>query len=127
MLVTLTHAIQILIHILIDLLLSSFMRTLISYYQNRATLFSCILISPYFIMVCQRWKSTSSTSEATDRPSFPGSRSSWTEKLEFVQPDLYDGIPVYRVMDAKGVVIDAEQDPQVRSFVQALTAIVCHI
>lgn len=77
-------------------------------------------------MVCQRWKATSSTA---DRPSFPGSRSSWTEKLEFVQPDLYDGIPVYRVMDAKGAVIDADQDPQVklRSFVQALTAIVLDI
>lgn len=59
----------------------------------------------------QRWKATSSTAEEADRPSFPGSRSSWTEKLEFVQPDLYDGIPVYRVMDTKGAVIDSDQDP----------------
>ena len=48
-----------------------------------------------------------------ERPQFPGSRSQWTEKLEFVRPDLYDGIPVYRVMDRKGKVIDPSQDPQV--------------
>ena len=55
---------------------------------------------------------SSSTSD-DDRPSFPGSRSSWTEKLEFVQPDIYDGIPVYRVMDTKGKVIAPDQDPNV--------------
>ncbi|EFX84437.1 hypothetical protein DAPPUDRAFT_301077 [Daphnia pulex] len=47
-----------------------------------------------------------------ERPQFPGSRSQWTEKLEFIRPDLYDGIPVYRVMDRKGKVIDPSQDPQ---------------
>lgn len=49
-----------------------------------------------------------------ERPQFPGSRSQWTEKLEFIRPDLYDGIPVYRVMDRKGKVIDPSQDPQVK-------------
>lgn len=46
-----------------------------------------------------------------EQPNFPGSRSTWTEKLDFVQPDLYDGIPVYRVMDRKGQVIDPASDP----------------
>ena len=50
-----------------------------------------------------------------ERPQFPGSRSQWSEKLEFIRPDLYDGIPVYRVMDRKGTVIDPSQDPQVRT------------
>lgn len=31
-----------------------------------------------------------------DKSQFPGSKSTFTEKLEFLQPDLYDGIPVYR-------------------------------
>jgi 2-oxoisovalerate dehydrogenase E1 component alpha subunit len=31
--------------------------------------------------------------------------------MEFVKPDLYDGIPVYRVMDRKGKVLQADQDP----------------
>lgn len=51
--------------------------------------------------------------EVEDRPNFPGSRSSWTEKIEFIQPDLYDGIPVYRVMNRKGEIIDPAHDPQV--------------
>lgn len=46
-----------------------------------------------------------------DRPNFPGSRSNWTEKLDFIQPDLYDGIPVYRVMNGKGEIIDPSHDP----------------
>lgn len=53
------------------------------------------------------------SSEVEDRPNFPGSRSNWTEKIEFVQPDLYDGIPVYRVMNRKGEVIDSNHDPKV--------------
>jgi len=48
-----------------------------------------------------------------DRPEFPGSRASWTDTLQFVKPDLYDGVPVYRVMDRKGQVIKADQDPNV--------------
>lgn len=46
-----------------------------------------------------------------DRPQFPGSKSTFTEKLEFLQPDSYDGIPVYRVMNRNGQVIDPTQDP----------------
>lgn len=45
-------------------------------------------------------------------PNFPGSKAKWTEQLEFVQPDLYDGIPIYRVADRKGIILDASQDPQ---------------
>lgn len=47
-----------------------------------------------------------------DRPNFPGSRSSWTEKLEFVQPDLYDGIPVYRILDATGKLVAPQEVPK---------------
>ncbi|XP_014664753.1 PREDICTED: 2-oxoisovalerate dehydrogenase subunit alpha, mitochondrial-like isoform X2 [Priapulus caudatus] len=46
-----------------------------------------------------------------DRPHFPGSRSSWTEKLEFVEPTLYDGVPVYRVLNREGGILDSTQDP----------------
>ncbi|XP_018016480.1 2-oxoisovalerate dehydrogenase subunit alpha, mitochondrial-like [Hyalella azteca] len=57
-------------------------------------------------------KRNASSRSSEDRPNFPGSKSSWTEKLEFVQPDLYDGIPVYRVMDTKGKIISPDHDPQ---------------
>ncbi|XP_063958742.1 2-oxoisovalerate dehydrogenase subunit alpha, mitochondrial-like [Lytechinus pictus] len=46
-----------------------------------------------------------------DKPQFPGSKSVFSEKLEFLKPDEYDGIPVYRVMNRDGEVIDPEQDP----------------
>lgn len=52
-----------------------------------------------------------STSNDPERAQFPGSRSNFTEKLEFIQPNIYDGIPVYRVMDRTGTILDASQDP----------------
>lgn len=51
-------------------------------------------------------------SRPSDKPLFPGSRSSWTEKLEFLGSEAYEGIPVYRVTDRDGRVIDPSQDPQ---------------
>ncbi|UYV74701.1 BCKDHA [Cordylochernes scorpioides] len=47
-----------------------------------------------------------------DRPVFPGSRCRWIEKLEFVMADVYDGIPVYRVMDRAGNIINPDEDPK---------------
>jgi 2-oxoisovalerate dehydrogenase E1 component alpha subunit len=48
-----------------------------------------------------------------DKPQFPGSRSSFTTKLEFINPEKFEGIPVYRVMDRQGVITDSSQDPKV--------------
>ena len=48
---------------------------------------------------------------STDRPQFPGSRSEWTEKLDFIRSESYPGIPVYRVMNRDGHVFDQSQDP----------------
>lgn len=47
-----------------------------------------------------------------ERAQFPGSRSKYINQLTFVQPDTYDGIPVYRVMNRKGEIIDPTQDPK---------------
>ncbi|XP_077989256.1 2-oxoisovalerate dehydrogenase subunit alpha, mitochondrial-like [Glandiceps talaboti] len=46
-----------------------------------------------------------------DKPQFPGAKTGYTEKLEFIRPDIYDGIPTYRVLNKKGEIIDAENDP----------------
>ena len=51
-----------------------------------------------------------------DVPQFPGSRSKFVEHLSFIEPDKVDGIPVYRVMDRKGNIIDPSQDPQVNMY-----------
>ena len=48
-----------------------------------------------------------------ERPQFPGSRSKFIEKLEFLMPEAIEGIPVYRVMNRKGEILDASQDPGV--------------
>ena len=42
---------------------------------------------------------------------FPGAKAKYTESLDFLKPDEYDGIPIYRVMDNEGNVIHNEHDP----------------
>lgn len=56
-------------------------------------------------------QSSTKLTQPDDRPQFPGSRSDWTSKLEFLRPDAYPGIPVYRVMDRTGSLVDASLDP----------------
>lgn len=64
-----------------------------------------------------RYESSSNVPHAplnvTNRPEFPGSKASWTEKLEFIKPDLYDGIPIYHVMDRNGTIKNPLEDPKV--------------
>ncbi|CAD5112562.1 DgyrCDS1771 [Dimorphilus gyrociliatus] len=52
-----------------------------------------------------------SSSLGDEKPQFPGSRSEYTYKLQFLMPDQYEGIPVYRVMTRKGEVLDSADDP----------------
>ena len=51
--------------------------------------------------------------EHEDKPQYPGARSSFTTNLEFIIPENIEGIPVYRVMDRKGTILDPSQDPKV--------------
>ena len=51
------------------------------------------------------------SSVSDDKPQFPGAHSSFTEKLKFLNKDSYDPIPVYRVMNKMGKIIDDSQDP----------------
>ncbi|XP_015784403.1 2-oxoisovalerate dehydrogenase subunit alpha, mitochondrial [Tetranychus urticae] len=46
-----------------------------------------------------------------EKPAFPGSRSKWTSQLEFIRSENYEGIPVYRVMDREGKIIEPDGDP----------------
>ncbi|XP_039249417.2 2-oxoisovalerate dehydrogenase subunit alpha, mitochondrial-like [Styela clava] len=51
--------------------------------------------------------------EATDdKPQYPGYKTEYVHKLEFLEPNTEDGIPVYRVMSREGAIIDETQDPQ---------------
>src|SRR5205085_11040335 len=59
---------------------------------------------------CRSFYSPSTNS--VDKPQFPGSRSTWTERLEFIRSESFEGIPVYRVMDRDGNIVDPSQEPQ---------------
>jgi len=57
---------------------------------------------------CKRHQQTESKETLAQ---FPGAKAEYTQKLEFLQPDVYNGIPIYRVMDRSGVVFDESHDP----------------
>ncbi|XP_072632896.1 2-oxoisovalerate dehydrogenase subunit alpha, mitochondrial isoform X3 [Canis lupus baileyi] len=46
-----------------------------------------------------------------DKPQFPGASAEFIDKLEFIQPNVISGIPVYRVMDRQGQIINPSEDP----------------
>lgn len=48
-----------------------------------------------------------------EKPQFPGASAEFVDQLEFIQPNVISGIPVYRVMDRAGNIINPSQDPQV--------------
>ena len=66
------------------------------------------------LTICIVWPWQFQLAQHDDVPMFPGAKTKWTTKLEFVEPDMYDGIPVYRVMDRNGVVLLPDDDPKVR-------------
>ena len=47
--------------------------------------------------------------------SFLGGPRTFVHKLEFLEPKLEDSIPIYRVFDQQGKIIDSSQDPNVSS------------
>lgn len=49
---------------------------------------------------------------STEAPLFPGARTTWTEKLAFIGSQTYAPIPVYRVMDRKGKIVDPSNNPK---------------
>ncbi|XP_077993548.1 2-oxoisovalerate dehydrogenase subunit alpha, mitochondrial-like [Glandiceps talaboti] len=46
-----------------------------------------------------------------ERAQFPGAKSGFTDELEFIRPDIYDGIPTYRVMNRDGEILNPKNDP----------------
>ena len=53
------------------------------------------------------------STESDHLAQFPGARAAYTEKLEILQPDLTNGIPIYRVMDRYGKVFDQTHEPNI--------------
>ncbi|KAK6185343.1 hypothetical protein SNE40_007597 [Patella caerulea] len=55
------------------------------------------------------------TSKFDDKPEFPGSKSEFVSKLEFIEPDNIKGIPVYRALGRNGNIIEESEDPKLDS------------
>lgn len=48
-----------------------------------------------------------------DVPHYPGIKSKFIDKLEFVEAEDEDHIPVYRVMNRNGEITDKQNEPMV--------------
>lgn len=49
--------------------------------------------------------------DSAQKSLYPGAKAKYTESMDFLKPNEYDGIPIYRVMDNDGKVIHDEHDP----------------
>ena len=49
----------------------------------------------------------------SDKPIFPGMNTEWINTVQIVRPEHKEQIPVYRVLDTVGNVIEPSQDPKV--------------
>ncbi|XP_020834119.1 2-oxoisovalerate dehydrogenase subunit alpha, mitochondrial isoform X2 [Phascolarctos cinereus] len=58
-----------------------------------------------------RWQQEDFSS-LDEKPQFPGASAEFVDKLDFIKPNVISGIPVYRVMDRQGQIINASEDPQ---------------
>ncbi|PIO40166.1 hypothetical protein AB205_0186470 [Aquarana catesbeiana] len=48
-----------------------------------------------------------------EKSQFPGASAVFVDSLEFIQPNVISGIPVYRVMDRQGQILNASEDPNI--------------
>lgn len=72
---------------------------------------SFFLISPHFPLQAVHQQQPFDSS--LEKPQFPGASAEFVDHLEFIQPNVISGIPVYRVMDRQGKIINPSEDPQV--------------
>ncbi|XP_072125984.1 2-oxoisovalerate dehydrogenase subunit alpha, mitochondrial isoform X3 [Mobula birostris] len=47
-----------------------------------------------------------------EKPQFPGASADFVDRLEFIQPNVISGIPIYRVMDRQGQIVNPDEDPK---------------
>uniref|UniRef100_A0A4W3GTC2 2-oxoisovalerate dehydrogenase subunit alpha n=1 Tax=Callorhinchus milii TaxID=7868 RepID=A0A4W3GTC2_CALMI len=48
-----------------------------------------------------------------EKPKFPGASAEFVDSLNFIQPNVISGIPIYRVMDRQGQIMNTSEDPKV--------------
>lgn len=69
---------------------------------------TCILSSPQHVLRQQQ-----EFTSLEEKPQFPGASADFVDKLDFIQPNAISGIPIYRVMDRQGQIINPDEDPHV--------------
>jgi len=62
---------------------------------------------------CAGLRQSRYSTEAEHLAQFPGAKAAYTEQLEILQPDVTNGIPIYRVMDRYGKVFNASHEPAI--------------
>ncbi|EMP28694.1 2-oxoisovalerate dehydrogenase subunit alpha [Chelonia mydas] len=82
---------------------------------------TCILSSPQHVLRQQQ-----EFTSLEEKPQFPGASADFVDKLDFIQPNAISGIPIYRVMDRQGQIINPDEDPhlsqeQVLKFYKTMT------
>ncbi|XP_056393787.1 2-oxoisovalerate dehydrogenase subunit alpha, mitochondrial isoform X1 [Hyla sarda] len=61
----------------------------------------------------QATRSRSEFTSLEEKPQFPGASAVFVDSLEFIQPNVISGIPIYRVMDRQGQIINPSEDPNI--------------
>ncbi|XP_066997938.2 2-oxoisovalerate dehydrogenase subunit alpha, mitochondrial isoform X2 [Anabrus simplex] len=56
----------------------------------------------------------STQTQGDDQPIFPGARTCWTNELKLMEFGKDNNIPVYRVMDHHGQILNPSEDPQLK-------------
>ncbi|TFJ99444.1 cysteine and histidine-rich protein 1-B [Platysternon megacephalum] len=67
---------------------------------------------PHLRPVPQRVLRQQQFTSLEEKPQFPGASADFVDKLDFIQPNVISGIPIYRVMDRQGQIINPDEDPQ---------------
>uniref|UniRef100_A0A8C5ME78 2-oxoisovalerate dehydrogenase subunit alpha n=1 Tax=Leptobrachium leishanense TaxID=445787 RepID=A0A8C5ME78_9ANUR len=58
-------------------------------------------------------RSLSDFTSLEEKPQFPGASAEFVDSLEFIQPNVISGIPIYRVMDRQGQILNPSEDPNI--------------
>ncbi|XP_073405239.1 2-oxoisovalerate dehydrogenase subunit alpha, mitochondrial [Dendrobates tinctorius] len=61
----------------------------------------------------QAVRSCSEFTPLEEKPQFPGASADFVDTLEFIQPNVISGIPIYRVMDRQGQIVNPSEDPNI--------------
>ena len=83
---------------------------------NKKSDFRALILHDFCFQLCSSDTGSINEHEFQEKPRFPGAvNSCYAEKMSFLDPDDGEAIPVYRVMDRNGKVLDESHDPKVKS------------